>query len=221
MANATPRGRADATRAQILDTALAVFAQTGYRGASIRDIASKSGISHPTLLYHFPSKAALLMAVLEWRDHVDCDDIDDEGIDFDDLPGRPMLAHLVRSAVHNAGQRGIVELFAQLSAESSAPEHPAHAYFSDRYAVLRQTVTRGLTELAADGQLREGLDPLDAASSIIAIMDGLQVQWLLDERVDMAKTFLAYLNAGVLHPDHQLQMPRVSARPAALSPTPA
>lgn len=178
--------RSAATRTQILDTALGVFATSGYRGASIRDIAAKCGISHPTLLYHFPSKAALLMAVLNRRDEID---IEDEV--FSELEPRPMLRHLIVSARNNARARGIVELFAQLSAEASDPSHPAHRYFAQRYAELRSDLERSLTALEDEGALVDTVTPAQAAAQVIAVMDGLQIQWLLDpDAVDM-EAFLA------------------------------
>lgn len=188
--------RGVATRRLVLDTALDMFTEQGYRATSVRDIAARCGMTHPGLLYHFPSKPDLLMAVLQRRDEVDCDDES-----FEDLPGRAMLEHLVAGARDNASKRGIVELFATLSVEATAPDHPAHAYFVDRYAVLRGTITRALTDLARDGELRGGVVPSVAAAQIIALMDGLQIQWLLDpESTDMAAALGALIDALLVEP---------------------
>jgi len=52
-------------RAQILEAALRVFADRGYRGASIREISREAGIRSPALLYwYFPDKEALFREVL-------------------------------------------------------------------------------------------------------------------------------------------------------------
>ncbi len=45
--------------------AQALFAERGYRGASLRDIAKRIGIKAPSLLHHFPSKQQLYLAVLD------------------------------------------------------------------------------------------------------------------------------------------------------------
>jgi len=193
--------RGDATRELVLDTALAMFAEHGYRATSVRDIAARCGMTHPGLLYHFPSKAALLMAALQRRDDVDCVDSDDGDVGFDQLEARAVLRHLVNSAKHNASKRGLVELFANLSVEATAPDHPAHAYFVGRYAALNATVTRALSDLQRDGALRPGVVPDLAAALVVSAMDGLQIQWLLDpESVDMAIALEALVTGLLIEP---------------------
>jgi TetR/AcrR family transcriptional regulator len=52
-------------RAQILDAALHVIAERGFRGASIKRIAERAGLKSPALIYwYFPNKDALLEALL-------------------------------------------------------------------------------------------------------------------------------------------------------------
>lgn len=53
------------TRERVLQTAQSLFAERGYRGTSLRDIARKIGIKAPSLLHHFPSKQQLYIAVLD------------------------------------------------------------------------------------------------------------------------------------------------------------
>lgn len=181
VAETRPTRKGSQTRTVILSTALAQFGEQGYRGASLRDIASRCGISHPGLLYHFPTKEALLLAVLEHRDQVDRAEqagVDDSGVD--------VLRRLVRSASVNQERPGIVELFVVVSAESTSAEHPAHQYFQERYARLIDEVSDAYRVAGARGQLADGVEPRLAAQQLIALMDGLQVQWLLDpQAVDM------------------------------------
>jgi AcrR family transcriptional regulator len=51
-------------RAVIVESASEIFAECGYDGASIDEIARRSGISAPVLYDHFPSKVALFREVL-------------------------------------------------------------------------------------------------------------------------------------------------------------
>ena len=51
-------------RQTILDAALDVFSQHGFRGATLDQIAEVAGLSKPNLLYYFPSKEAIHVALL-------------------------------------------------------------------------------------------------------------------------------------------------------------
>src|SRR4029453_12544543 len=111
-------------REDIIAAAVALYAEAGYHGSSLREIAKRAGITHAGLLLYFPSNEALLAAVLERRDAVDAER-EDLGIP----PGLDVLRHLVALAEHNVRHPGIVDLYARLAAEAMAPDHPAHAYF--------------------------------------------------------------------------------------------
>lgn len=181
------------TRVLILRTAMAQFGEQGYRGASLRDIAARCGISHPGLLYHFPTKEALLLAVLAHRDEVDRADhsvANDVGLD--------VFRRFVRSAAVNQSRRGIVELFVVVSAESTSIEHPAHQFFQDRYARIIDEVTQAYAVALEADQVVDGLDPRMAAQQLIALMDGLQVQWLLDTTaVDMPAVLRRHIESNL------------------------
>ena len=51
--------------ATILEAALDVFSQHGFRGATLDQIAEVAGLSKPNLLYYFPSKEAVHKALLD------------------------------------------------------------------------------------------------------------------------------------------------------------
>ncbi len=51
-------------RETILDAALDVFSQQGFRGATHDQIAERAGLSKPNLLYYFPSKEAMHTTLL-------------------------------------------------------------------------------------------------------------------------------------------------------------
>ncbi|MER7778598.1 TetR/AcrR family transcriptional regulator [Streptomyces sp. NPDC096191] len=178
----TPRSPEARRRQQdILEIATDTFAARGYNNASLAEIADRAGLTQAGVLHYFRSKALLLTSVLELRDQGDIEQLGPErprGIAF--------LRHLVDTALRNAEREGLVRLYAVLSAESVTEQHPAQAYFRDRYTGLRAFVTDALTE-ACDLAESDTARVHDAANAIIAVMDGLQVQWLLDpDSVEMA-----------------------------------
>ena len=52
-------------REAILASALEVFSAAGFRGATLDRIAAGAGMSKPNLLYYFPTKSAIYVALLE------------------------------------------------------------------------------------------------------------------------------------------------------------
>src|ERR687897_1920782 len=54
-----------ARREQIVEAATRVFAEKGFRRATIREVAREAGISEGTIYNYFEDKDALLMAILE------------------------------------------------------------------------------------------------------------------------------------------------------------
>jgi len=74
---------AAARREVIAAAAAELFAEHGYRGTSIEEIAGRSGVTPPVVYEHFASKVDLYRALLElhfadlravWRDHLSGDD---------------------------------------------------------------------------------------------------------------------------------------------------
>jgi len=174
----TARARKPAAerRRQIIEVTTRLIAERGFWGLSMQDVADECGVTVPGLLHHVGSKDGLLVAVLDHRDAADADALVAElgsgapppsGVDGVGL--RRLCAALVR---RNAGQPEIVRLFAVLEAESLAPCHPAHLYFAAR----QERTLEMFTALAVGVSDRPG----SLARQVMALMDGLQIQWLRD-----------------------------------------
>jgi AcrR family transcriptional regulator len=67
---------ADDTKARIRAVAMELFAAEGYERTSLREIAERVGMTKASLYYHYPSKQALLLSLIqplvdEWRSEVE------------------------------------------------------------------------------------------------------------------------------------------------------
>ena len=189
-----PKGRI--RREDILTAAVAVYGEAGYHGSSLREVAKRAGITHAGLLYYFPTKEALLAAVLERRD---AEDAVRERLNAP--PGREVLRHWMALANHNAAHPEIVELYSRLAAEAVTEDHPAHDYFVRHYRIARRSAYETFRVLAERGELRAGVDPNTAALTFMALSDGLQVQWLtMPDEVDPVGTLRHYLDSILVEP---------------------
>jgi len=174
-------------REQILEIAKEHFGNGGYRGVSTAAIAAEAGITDPGLLHHFQTKAGLLMALLESRFGRD-----DEILAIENNPhGTELLSHLDDVVQENENNRADVRLFSVLLAESVAEDHPSHEYFAQRYRRARQLLSASLIDAQKREVIRADVDCDALASALLALMDGLQYQWLIDETVSMTGAFRA------------------------------
>jgi AcrR family transcriptional regulator len=186
-------------RAEIVDLAITLFAREGFHGASLREIAGTLSIPKSTLLHHFPSKEALLQAVLARRDTTIVLPRSASAV-----PARDELAALVEQAQKSAERPGLIAVYSVLASEGAAPKHPAHEYFARRLGRVRRYVADLLLRLEAEGSLRPGLDPHHEASWLIAVWDGLQLQWLYDPAtVDFGAHLAQHVNGLLVESEQQ------------------
>ncbi|CAM5581172.1 TetR/AcrR family transcriptional regulator [Streptomyces aurantiogriseus] len=175
-----PYAKTPARRAEIVRAARDSFAENGYAKASLRDIADRAGITHAGLLHHFRNKDELLAEVLAERDSEEWQ----QGLARVDSPDQlaPYLGELIR---HHQRAPELMRLWIELAAAASRPDHPAHTYFVERYERGRAQFAGGLQAEADRGKLREGLTPESAAVLFHAVLNGLQLQWVLDQDLDI------------------------------------
>jgi AcrR family transcriptional regulator len=173
-------------RETIVAAAFDAFAQGGFRGSSLQEISDAVGLSKAGLLHHFASKEELLLEVLEMREQMNRPPAH--------IRGLGILTHLRNRAVVDSATRGATALFVVMSAEATNPSHPAHAFFVRRYDRSIRTIAAALDQARIDGELKEDLDAVEAARLIVAVMDGLQVQMLLDPAFDRTAALNTYLD---------------------------
>lgn len=170
-------------RRQIIDEAVRVVGRRGYYGFSVQEVAERCGLTVAGVLHHVGTKHGLLIAVLEDRDQRDHRAVADQAA-LESLPdpeGMPLaeVAALLRGFVQrNAQQRELVRLYSILRAESLYEGHPAYEYFRERDASVLATFARLLTGKTGA--------PESTARQILALMGGLEEQWLREpDRVDL------------------------------------
>lgn len=168
-----------ARREEILRVALAVFAREGYRGTSLREVAREVGVSLPGLMHYFESKEHLFAAILRERDAVDYEEFAAAG-------SQDAIEGLIAVMRHNRDVPGLVELYLTMAAAAGDAKHPARGFFVDHVTAVRRSIADVVRDRQASGRVAADLDPEHVARVMVALADGLQVQWTLDPSVDMA-----------------------------------
>ncbi len=172
-----PYAKTEQFRLDVLDAALGLVAAHGFDAATLQLIADEVGRSKAGLLHHFGSRDALLLAIVEHRD----------AVNHRSFPVEPRFAGSTKLVAHNATVPGLIALVAVMSALAAADPEPTSRrdYFVARYARTRAGFTRQVEAAQQAGTSRADLPAEQLATLIVATMDGLQVQWLLDPTIDM------------------------------------
>jgi AcrR family transcriptional regulator len=173
-------------RLEIIAAATELFGTAGYRGTGLAGIAAQVGVTQAGLLHHFGSKENLLEAVVRHRSEQDAALIEE----IIGTGGLGMFDRLALLARHNTKRAGLSQLFTVLVAENLLPEHPAHDFFLERYRDLRSALVTALKEGRKRGEIRKDVDLKAVSRRIVAGLDGLQTQWLLDpDDVDLVEGY--------------------------------
>lgn len=177
-------------RKKLMDMALHMFGKAGYHHAPIAGIAREAGLSLPGLLHHFPSKEALLLAVLEkWAADLETT-ANKLGDDWRDVL---QLGCIITE--HHSGFPENARAFSLLNTESLIQSHPASAWFVKRQTLLVKIFSRALAGGIERGEIRADIDPGLLSVQIVSMLDGLLIQWLRNpQNIDLARCFENFID---------------------------
>ncbi len=185
--NSKKRVRRDRTE-EILEETTKLFSEYGFKGTTLAMVAEAVGLTEAGVLHYFPSKVHLLQGVLAYRDQKD---FAKYAVLLESERKDPAELFDLLSGVYleNAHYPELIQLFIVLVGESIRSEHPSHDFFVDRYHRGREIYVQQLSTLRQT-KIRADVDLNQLATVIMATLDGLHIQWLLDpEEVDLAATF--------------------------------
>jgi AcrR family transcriptional regulator len=161
-------------RPQILAAAAEVIAERGVAATRIADVAERSGVSPPAVLYWFDSKEQLLAEALTADDDRFYEELS-ERIAEAETPAERMVV-LIETAAADNDFALWMELWTW--ALRDADLRAARERFDSRWrAAIEAVVADGV----AAGEFGAAVDPAQAALAIAALIDGLTVQAALGD----------------------------------------
>ena len=198
-----PRAGSEDKRARILNEAVILFGEHGYAGTSLADIANAADISKAGLLHHFSSKDELFCKVLERRDREDALSIlvDSPAVEGDavetpvdtvgnldtlevasvsDLDGNPwvLLERYIELLERNVAHRDLTAIYTATAVSVLDAEHPAHRWMANHLNSAVERFESSFEAGKAAGLVDPQMPSRLVARSLVALTDGLQLQWL-------------------------------------------
>lgn len=191
------RPKADGTnrRELILQAALKEFARSGYEGTSLTKIAAGADITKAALLHYFDSKESLFAEVLALRDL----EVQKTVLKFSDEE-KLTLAYMMRKdstfgwsfsgdiwqyaelliklLCINEKYDDYVKLYITVSSFVTEPKGEGFHWIHDHLMHLIRLIAEGFEYSKKIGTVAEELDSYQVARTIVAIMDGMQLQWI-------------------------------------------
>lgn len=190
--------RAEARPDELLDAAMAVFAEQGFAGAKMEDIARRAGVSKGTVYLYFASKEALIEGIIHRAVAPIASDALPQLAAFEGDPRLPitMLLKTIAGLLSDPGKLAIPRLFLR---EGMNIPGMADIYRRDvldkAMPVLTGLVARGVASghlRAVDPELtvRSIIGPLVAHVALSEIFDirpkdGLALDRLIDNHIDI------------------------------------
>lgn len=191
----TPKKRlsAAARRQTIEDAATGLFAERGYQGASIDEIARRSGVTPPVLYDHFASKLELYRRLLErhlaelrqlWREHFPGDDPPEQRI------GRSFDAWFAYIETHPFAGR---MLFRDTVGDPQADAVQREVATRSRKAIMRLYEAEPGAENAIGPDAEEGLEMVWVVMR--GVLQGLAMWWYEHPQVPREQVVATAMNS--------------------------
>lgn len=175
-------------RERIVTAALKLILKRGYDRTTLDQVAAEAGVSKGLVSYHFTKKDDLFLAVLDQmlvRLQTDL-----EGCCKEDSPAWDQVTMNMRNLFGSERRTRsyytvLVEFLGQASRKKSVREHTQIIY-QTHLSYMERAVMAGVRS----GQFK-AVDPHAAASMLVAMMEGLILQWLYNpERLSLSDAYL-------------------------------
>jgi TetR/AcrR family fatty acid metabolism transcriptional regulator len=165
-------------RGVILRAAVEVFAERGYFGARMRDVADRAGVADGTLYLYFEGKEHLLVSLLEEHTRAFLSRARQEADGFSD-PRDKLRSVVERHLRSLENDRALARVFQiELRHSRRFLRQVARGQVAEYLQLLREIIEQG----AASGRFRADVPAEVAARAVFGAVDELITAWVLASR---------------------------------------
>lgn len=165
-----------ARRLRIIDAAFSCFATDGYEGATTASICRRAGIGSGTFFHYFPTKAAVLLGILEIGTH-ETQDWFHQQADRDDA--RAVLTDWVRHHAAGLADPRLAGFVRAVGAVMTEPDVAAALATDD--AATYDGLLPWVRRAQGAGEVRHDLPAEDLTAWVLVVLDGFLGRTAADE----------------------------------------
>lgn len=169
--------RSEETRERLMQAALASFAERGYDATGVAEICQRAGVSKGAFYYHFASKQALFLALLDqWLAALEREMTRLAAPSAPAAQSLQAMVGLLQQVFRDASGRLLMYLeFWRQAARDETIWQATVAPFQRYHGLLAGMIEQGI----AEGSLRP-CDPQEAARALVSMAVGMVLQSALD-----------------------------------------
>lgn len=169
-------------RGEILGAAIRCFIRDGFRGASTTDICAEAGISPGHLYHYFPSKMAIIEAMIDLG-------LARSAERFEKILVAPDVIEALLADIEETSLRFRPAQILNLDGLAEAARNPEFAKTIERHtSAVRRMWGDFLRRAQSQGRVDPGLDPDATANILIAIIDGSRAMPIRNPKLDIKQS---------------------------------
>ncbi len=168
------RSVVSARRGEILEAALEVLADRGFKHTSIDAVAERAGLTRQGVLHYFPSKKRLFLEVLNLRNELNREHLADRNV------GEDWAGDFAEAVAFEQDHPSLARVQCVVLAEAVTGQEPARSYVRDRCRTVQDHLAGHLAARYGD-RLPSGLDTRTGATALFALVEGIHQLWLADQ----------------------------------------
>ena len=193
----------EARKAQIIAAAARVFAQKGFSGAVIAEIAAEAGIGKGTVYEYFNSKEDLFFAVFQWlsRKIASAATVKISALGGSASQRLMALNESVVNSILNMMDMFSLVLEFWAASSSAIMRQRFKAAFKQTYRDFRSIVSSVIRDGMESGEFSSNVNPESLAAALVGAWDALFLQAWFDEAFDplvTAQDFMALVIQGLM-----------------------
>jgi len=175
--HSSKREQSEASLERILGSALSLMLSRGFNPTTVDDIASNAGLTKGAIYFHFKSKTAILMALL---DHIEKLIIG--GMTERVISAGPTATDKLVAAIHGQGRLADSDtkylllftlILLEFNGTDTAIEARVRSIYSGYVTALEQIVRTGM----AAGEFHGDIEPREMAAVVMALEHGTLMEW--------------------------------------------